>query len=203
MRLSILAVALLAGCSDAPNIPGTRPAFGVKRATVNGLAITSYDGSQTVDAYRGRWQAVQYGVLVPNRRPGMDGILQSVRVNWPDRDYYTCKPQSWPSNSSVRGVLRGPTSGGTHAQFEIQSDAGFILIEFFAETNCLNEDFFASFFGDTITDADSYRFPNDGDGHIETSPLYPPMHRLPDSHAVNEIKPQNKALNASGQSRRF
>lgn len=178
LRLPFIAVAVLVGCSGDSNDIGRSRNVNVKRVNVNRHEITSYDGSKTVNGYRGSWQETQYSVIVLDRELSMDGVLQTVRSNWPDRNYYTRKPQSWPTDSSIQGVLRGPISGVSHAQFRIGSEAGSVLIEFFAETNSLNEDFFASFFGDTLIDSNSYRFPIDGEGKLETSPLYPSPQEL-------------------------
>lgn len=170
---------LIAGCSRSSDTPDAIRAIDMKQVTVNGVVITFDDQTETVNSYHGQWKDATYAVLVARREIRMNGILQSVRVNWPERDYYTVKPRSWPANSSVRGVLRGPKTGGTHAQFQLKSDAGIVFIEFFAESNVLDEQYFRSFFDRTVLTCESYSFPDDGDGHVEIAPLYPPPEELP------------------------
>lgn len=137
----------------------------MKPFSINNFLFNPSIDCENLKFYRGQWQLAEYWVNTPTHWIDMSGILQTVCSTWPEQSYHTTKPISWP-RSTFQGVLRGPSTGTSMAQFQVQSQAGIVFITFYSDEDIINKNFVDTFFESTVITPDSFDFPDNGNGYI-------------------------------------
>jgi hypothetical protein len=159
----------------------------IEEITVNGVSISSYDGSGQINCYRGRWESnkVFIKVIPKNRvlrhRRTLDGILRIARLTLPEKQTFRYVSANWPDGCTLRGVTRGgDLASFVQGQFLLETPHGNLSCDLFADRDPIEEASIPRFFDDVRVTELGFSFPIDeGSGGRLDSPLYPAPSELP------------------------